>query len=432
VLLNNEISNNTASVNTGGIGIWDNSNAYLEGNTISNNTGYDIGGVGIGDSSPTLIDNEISENTATPGGGSGVYIQNNSSPELIGNLIYDNIANTQAGGIIIYNSGTHCTIIEDCEIVGNIAGTTGGGISMQNAGANITSCIISNNEAGSYGGGLYIISSSNVNLSYSSIYSNSAASDGGGIENSTSSPMITNCTIYGNEAPGCGSQIDCWSGGLEAVNTIIGGSSSNGSIYFNTSSHSFNYCDFINSVGPDFAGSSVPQNLGVISSSNANDDPCDEFMNILLDPQFVDQANDDFHLTEYSPCIDAGNPELSPDPDGSITDIGRYYFHQTEIEENIIVQSQDYLHQNYPNPFNPETTISFSVAHAHSSVELVIYNIKGQKVKSFNSAQEDSSGKYSITWNGKDENNEPVSSGIYFYKLKTDNFEKTRKMILMK
>ncbi|RLC50015.1 MAG: hypothetical protein DRI23_07990, partial [Candidatus Cloacimonadota bacterium] len=99
------------------------------------------------------------------------------------------------------------------------------------------------------------------------------------------------------------------------------------------------------------------------------------------------------------------------------------------------------LNQNYPNPFNPTTTISFSVTQPPSSVELVIYNLKGQKVKTFAITPRPSttlrmtqagSNQYSVIWNGTDDNNKPVSSGIYFYKLKTGNYEKTKKMILIK
>ncbi len=89
------------------------------------------------------------------------------------------------------------------------------------------------------------------------------------------------------------------------------------------------------------------------------------------------------------------------------------------------------LHQNYPNPFNPETTISFSVTQTSSFVNLDIYNIKGQKVKQLISDQL-SAGQRTVIWNGTDDNGKSVSSGIYFYKLKTANFEKTKKMILLK
>ncbi len=95
------------------------------------------------------------------------------------------------------------------------------------------------------------------------------------------------------------------------------------------------------------------------------------------------------------------------------------------------------LNQNYPNPFNPSTTISFSLnTEITESAELVIYNLKGQKVKTFpvilSGVEGSGNDTYSVVWNGKDDSGKPVSSGVYFYKLKSGNFEKTKKMLLMK
>lgn len=64
-------------------------------------------------------------------------------------------------------------------------------------------------------------------------------------------------------------------------------------------------------------------------------------------------------------------------------------------------------------------------------MNLSIYNLKGQNVKHLVSEQL-SEGQHSVVWNGKNDNNESVSSGIYFYKFKTDDKEISRKMILMK
>ena len=88
------------------------------------------------------------------------------------------------------------------------------------------------------------------------------------------------------------------------------------------------------------------------------------------------------------------------------------------------------LRGNYPNPFNPETVISFSVANG-GQVELDIYNVKGQKVKSLVDDNLNA-GNHQIVWNGLDENGRKVGSGIYFFRLKSDNYISTRKMILMK
>jgi flagellar hook assembly protein FlgD len=78
------------------------------------------------------------------------------------------------------------------------------------------------------------------------------------------------------------------------------------------------------------------------------------------------------------------------------------------------------LYQNYPNPFNPQTTISFSVAQTSSFVTLGIYNIKGQKIKTIVN-QKLEQGLHQIIWDGKNDNNQYVASGFYFYKLKVND-----------
>ena len=88
------------------------------------------------------------------------------------------------------------------------------------------------------------------------------------------------------------------------------------------------------------------------------------------------------------------------------------------------------LQQNSPNPFNPETSITFSLP-AKKTASLIIYNVKGQIVKTLLN-EELSAGIHTIAWNGKDTKNNPVGSGVYYYKLKTGKLELIRKMILLK
>jgi len=86
---------------------------------------------------------------------------------------------------------------------------------------------------------------------------------------------------------------------------------------------------------------------------------------------------------------------------------------------------------NHPNPFNPTTTIEFSILN-DSKIEISIFNIKGQKIKTL-TQNEFTKGSHSIIWNGDDEFNKRVSSGIYFYKLKVDDkTEAVRKCLLLK
>jgi hypothetical protein len=92
------------------------------------------------------------------------------------------------------------------------------------------------------------------------------------------------------------------------------------------------------------------------------------------------------------------------------------------------------LSQNHPNPFNPETTISFDIPREDANDgEIGIYNLKGQKVKSFSAESYPEFVEGSVIWSGTDEVGKAVSSGIYFYKLELKGKTvKTKKMILMK
>ena len=106
------------------------------------------------------------------------------------------------------------------------------------------------------------------------------------------------------------------------------------------------------------------------------------------------------------------------------------FVNDTYLEEQIC-SNKNYLYQNTPNPFNPSTTIEFNLNN-NSKVDLSIYNIKGQKIKTlFNNKLV--KGDHSIIWNGDDEFGNSVSSGLYFYKLKVnEKTEAVKKCLLLK
>jgi len=89
------------------------------------------------------------------------------------------------------------------------------------------------------------------------------------------------------------------------------------------------------------------------------------------------------------------------------------------------------LYAAFPNPFNPSATISFFTTENRENTEIAVYNLKGQKVKTL---VDDKlvSGHHSVVWNGNNEAGKPVSSGIYLYKLRSGNFQQTRKIVLIK
>ena len=83
-----------------------------------------------------------------------------------------------------------------------------------------------------------------------------------------------------------------------------------------------------------------------------------------------------------------------------------------------------------PNPFNPTTTISFALDYT-SEVRLDVLNITGQRVTTLANRQLEA-GPHLFTWDGKDRNGRPVTSGIYFYRVQIDGFSQTKKMVLLK
>jgi hypothetical protein len=100
-------------------------------------------------------------------------------------------------------------------------------------------------------------------------------------------------------------------------------------------------------------------------------------------------------------------------------------------EEEEIVSPQDFqLFQNHPNPFNNETIIKYTLSKS-SHVSLVIYNILGQKVRTLVSEYQ-KPGVKTVSWDGKDEKGEDLSSGIYLYKLKSGEITQTKRMLLLK
>ena len=88
------------------------------------------------------------------------------------------------------------------------------------------------------------------------------------------------------------------------------------------------------------------------------------------------------------------------------------------------------LYQNYPNPFNPTTTIKFYIPVAQK-IELSVYNILGQKIRSLVSGFQ-TAGTNSIVWDGKNDLGKLVGSGIYFYSTRSGDITKNRKMIFLK
>ncbi len=152
-------------------------------------------------------------------------------------------------------------------------------------------------------------------------------------------------------------------------------------------------------------------------------------------------------INGYSPAIDAGTSDISilplgytiPPYDafgnnrlyGNGIDIGCYESQgYTGVEDDELTAIDRLQLSNYPNPFNPTTTIRYTVPK-DGNVNICIYNTRGQLVTTLVNERKDK-GSYTIVWNGKDNNGNAASSGVYFTRILSNGKSHTSKMLMMK
>lgn len=110
-----------------------------------------------------------------------------------------------------------------------------------------------------------------------------------------------------------------------------------------------------------------------------------------------------------------------------------FYYHLVDTTHNFTgvtninteIPGNYFLDQNYPNPFNPATNIRFGLPHG-SFVKIIIYDISGKEVSAVLKTQL-GAGNYELQWNAGE-----LASGVYFYRLETDDVNIVKKMILVK
>jgi len=266
--------------------------SILQGFTVRNGFNISGGGINCGEASPTLLDLIISMNEARYDGG-GVFVYG-GSPRIMRSIIEENTgkglqAERRVGEVEI-NPFLHDVIIR---------GNDRGGIFIGGVTVTLQNVLICNNT-GRFAAGLYLGCSRGNLLTNVTIANNTTTRENrsGGLILGTwegdaghSEVTIQNCIIWGNSLP----QIRLSHGEDER------------SVDFTAS-----YCDI--EGGED----------GIMQSEFA------EVVwgegNIDEDPLFVDPDEGDYHLTEDSPCIDTGDPESDPDPDGTRADMGAFYY----------------------------------------------------------------------------------------------------------
>ena len=130
---------------------------------------------------------------------------------------------------------------------------------------------------------------------------------------------------------------------------------------------------------------------------------------------------------KFSVSATDGKDTVKVSGDDRVVYVNRYEYLSTESEG---IPTEFALHENYPNPFNPTTTLRFDLPEV-SSITLTIYNMLGQRVKTFN-MNDTPAGFHSIKWNAINDYGDPVGAGVYLYQLRANQYLETRKMVLLK
>ncbi len=334
-IINNIIMNNSG---TDGGAIYSSSSSLMisSNNITGNSVIYYGGGVYCWISSLMIADNIIAGNTGYLGG--GIFCENYCSGMIKSNILTGNAASVDGGGI--YCSSSSPTIAKNI-INDNSANEKGGGIfcRLDNCSPAISNNVISGNGAVGSGGGIYCYEDSSPILNNNIITGNSANHFGGGICCKESSPAITNNTVTGNTAAERGGGIYCTHNSFTTVANTI---------FWN------NYAP----SGPEIQIQSTPHvSTLTISFSDVEGGLASVLVKpgctlnwgpgmIDADPLFVDQINEDYHLTFNSPCINKGyNHGYIPSKDfegdiraaGSRPDIGadEYYHHLYHVGDVV-------------------------------------------------------------------------------------------------
>lgn len=428
------LDTDTLNINGGGIYINNYNSVSVSNSVFKNNYAFSFGGGLYADNSEIDISNTVFSNNRcgssidSTGMGGGAYFMN-CSPVIYDSYFSHNTAVKSGGGIAFYQSGGS---VERCEFIRNKTVTmSGGGFLSYFSDVKLNGNLFRENY-GSNGGGLsFFFAGYEQTTSNNLIIYNNAEFFGGGIICFGCAPKIVNNTVCSNSAV-YGGGMDCYMGSPLTVNNVFW----NNTAYSNYG-HSIYLWDYESEpVIKNCVVEYGEESEGIGGSGSGINFTGEYIDNIEIDPMLDSLYN----LLEGSPCINSGIADTSglnlPDMDIMLNprilngriDIGAYESNYTDIEENSDLNV--FLLKNSPNPFNPETNISFKL-YKDTKIKLNIYNINGKLVKTIVNHSL-LRGDYNYIWNGRDENDLEVSSGIFFYKLKTDYGEETRKMLFLK
>ena len=398
IIIYNTIANNSG----GGISCQANSSPMIAYNTIVNNhTSGNGGGIACwGNSSPTVTNNTITGNSTLELvllRGGGIYCDSGSSPTITYNIINANHVSLGFGG------GICCYYSIEAEIIGNTINDNyalglGGGIFCEgDIPSIIKENIINNNEAPQsmlspgWGGGICIINSS-PSVKGNTITMNSAGGHGGGIYTSYASPVIDSCLISFNIGDG----IYCCDPSSPAVYS----------------------CDIMGNNG--YGIRNVDSGILVNAESN-----------------WWGDASGPYHPTL--------NPSGLGDTVSDFVDFDPWLYNPWGIEEFTTPPLVALQLQVYPNPFRHHTQIGYMIHDPRYTNEklqnsncemrnptLKIFDATGRLVRDFFLPTAYYLLPTTVSWDGTDQSNRQLGSGVYFIKLTAGDHKETKKVLFVR
>jgi len=341
-------------------------------------------------------------------------------------VIIDAESNNTVLGFV---NDTNC-VLNNMTITNGHSNLEGGGVFSIYSQFELNNVTISNNYAIQYGGGIFC-NLSEINLYKVLLHNNSSDNGGGGIFCWFNDVNIVNTTFVNNSSNYGGAMLCHFDSNPIIVNSIL----------WDNYPEAIYLSDYESSSSVTITNSNIQGGENGISSNGCVVNWLEN--NINTDPFFENSGENLFKLSSNSPCINSGidffewENSIIIDLEeneyvGTAPDMGYDEYGMSNINDDLVIYNFDsILLNNYPNPFNPTTTISYSIP-VDSKVDLSIYNIKGQKVKTVVDNQYEK-GNHSIVWNGEDTSGKKVGSGLYLYKLKVNGKTvSTKKCMLLK
>ncbi|MCB0284655.1 MAG: T9SS type A sorting domain-containing protein, partial [Calditrichaeota bacterium] len=364
----------------------------LENNTFAYNFAGNIGAVlGHDKDCSFTVKNNIFANNQANSGAAIYYYFNGKGLYLINNLFVKN-----------YSKDDYASV----------TGFGGGAVNIKNVDYPVV--LMNNtfaNNRHDYMGGAPYLSSTTTKLINNVFYNNSAPNAPEIIIIATSNPADSTRFPEMN--------YNCIQGGLDSIGVYVGtGKIQYDSTYLGIATNNISADPrFVNpSLGYGYQFDGLSANWALEAGS-----PCINAAN----PYFtVDSIGTEFDL--------AGNPRIYMFDDIKIADMGAYEFQEipTAMDKVEILPQSTALYQNYPNPFNPTTTIRYNLNKV-STVNISVYDILGKRIKELVNAVQNA-GEYKISWDGKNNIGNSVSTGVYYYKLQTVGFSAMKKMIYIR